>query len=268
MGENEINMIKLLNILSEIIFESIDISNLIYSSEVKDNIKNNNVPLTDAVINLLYPKERIKVFHMASADEVDTIKRIINKENAISCFTETEKSKIENVSFNLNSKVGGILFHLEGQKVFSSTSDLGSSVDKSGRRWVSYKKFPQEFQNEFLKYDKNNINNLETLKKYYIFINKLIVKYLDQIKIKNSSKENTHGDWDEVVVKKIKILGILVNPKRIYPTPDAFSMFMDEPPFSEEELIKKLKSISSDVSILSDKNEILNWFTTKGGKIK
>ena len=43
---------------------------------------------------------------------------------------------------------------------------------------------------------------------------------------------------------------------------------IDEPPFSEEELIKRLKSISNDVSILSDKNEILNWYTTRGGKIK
>jgi len=261
-------MIKIVDILSEIIFENINTSLLIYSSEVKDNIKNNEVPLTDAVINLLYPKERIKVFHMASADEVDTVRGIVNKENAISCFTEAEKSKIENVSFNLNSKVGGILFHLEGQKGFNSASDLGSSVDKSGRRWISYKKFPQGFQNEFLKYDKNNINNLETLKKYYIFINQLVVKYLDQIKTVNSSKENTYGNWDEVVVKRIKVLSILVNTKRIYPAPGAFSMAGFEPPFSEEELIKKLKSISSDVSLISDKNEILNWYTNKGGKIK
>ena len=256
-------MIKILDIVSEIILESIDTSNLIYSSEVKDNIKNNDVPLTDAVINLLYPKERIKIFHMASADEVDAIRGIINKENAISCFTEAEKSKIERVSFSLNSKVGGILFHLEGQKVFSSASDLASSVDKSGRRWVSYRKFPQGFQNEFLKYDKDSINNLETLKKYYIFVNELITKYLDQIKTKNSSKEDTFGNWDEVVVKRIKVLSILVNTERIYAASGP-----DEPPFSEEELIKRLKSISNDVSILSDKNEILNWYTTRGGKIK
>lgn len=256
-------MIKILDIVSDIILESINTSNLIYSSEVKDNIKNNDVPLTDAVINLLYPKERIKIFHMASADEVDTIRGIINKENAISCFTEAEKSKIERVSFSLNSKVGGILFHLEGQKVFSSASDLASSVDKSGRRWVSYRKFPQGFQNEFLKYDKDSINNLETLKKYYIFVNELITKYLDQIKTKNSSKEDTFGNWDEVVVKRIKVLSILVNTERIYAASGP-----DEPPFSEEELIKRLKSISNDVSILSDKNEILNWYTTRGGKIK
>ena len=260
-------MIKILDIISNIILESIDTSNLIYSSEVKDNIKNNEVPLTDAVITLLYPKERIKIFHMASADEVDTIRGIINKENAISCFTEAEKSKIENVTFNLNSKVGGILFYLEGQKAFSSASDLGSSVDKSGRRWVSYKQFPQGFQSEFLKYDKNSINNLETLKKYYIFVNELVAKYLDQIKTKNSTKEDTFGNWDEVVVKRIKVLSILVNTKRIYAASGPFSM-MDEPPFSEEELIKRLKSISNDVSILSDKNEILNWYTTRGGKIK
>jgi len=260
-------MVKLLDILSEVILENSNTSNLIYSSEVQDNIKNNEVPLTDAVINLLYPKERIKVFHMASADEIDRIRGIINKENAISCFTEAEKSKIENVSFNLNFKVGGILFHLEGQKAFSSTSDLSSSVDKSGRRWVSYKKFPEGFQNEFLKYDKNSISNLETLKKYYTFVNELITKYLDQIKTKNSSKEDTFGNWDEVVVKRIKVLSILVNTKRIYATSGPFSM-IDEPPFGEEELIKRLKSMSNDVSVLSDKNEILNWYTTRGGKIK
>jgi GTP-sensing pleiotropic transcriptional regulator CodY len=258
-------MIKLIDILKEILLENED---LIFSGEVKDQITDNFVPLTDAVIDIIYPKERIQAFHIASPDEIDRVKRLINKENAISSFTEAKANNIKDVNFNLNSKLGGILFHLEGQKAFGSASDLGSSLDKSGRRWVSYKLFPKEFQDEFLKYDKTKINNIKTLREYYIFVNGLIKKYLDKIKEKNNSKEITHGSWNEILIKRIKVLSILANVEKLYQASDNPFSMADEPPFPKEELIEKLKSISNNLEITSDENKILNWFKSKGGVVR
>lgn len=256
-----------------------DLSN---QSNIRDQIFSGNIPLTDSIIDYLYGGEKITTFHITDISRIDQIKSIIGKEKPISTFTYIGKDFLSNLK-GINTK-GGVLFQIEGELVFDSTSDAMSQPDESGRRWIGSLNFPPEFLNKFspIKYEiykeiSENDNNLNKtiLIHYYRKIDELVKTFADKIKhwnnARNLGKTNIGGSsqpWNEKIVQHIKIKDVLFNP--IEPGSGIKNGVVGSETTLNDDEIKNIKSKLENIStgnvyINSDPEYINNWVNERGG---
>jgi hypothetical protein len=245
-------------------------------------LMSNNIPLTDSIIDYLYGGEKVTTFHITDISHIDKMESIIGKEKPISTFTYIGKDFLSNLR-GINTK-GGVLFQIEGELVFDSTSDAMSQPDESGRRWLSINNFPPEFLNNYwpikIEVDKqireNDYNlNKTILTYYYRKIDELVKTFANKIKhwnrAKNSGKKNIGGDsqpWDEKIVQHIKIKDVLFNP--IEPGSGIEGGVVGSETTLNDDEIKnitsKLENMSTgNVYVNSDPEYINNWLNERGG---
>ena len=258
---------------------------------VEENISNqsnigelmrNNVPLTDSIIDYLYSGEKVTTFHITDVSHIDQMGSIVGKEKPISTFTYIGKDFLSNLR-GVNTK-GGVLFQIEGELVFDSTSDAMSQPDQSGRRWLSLNNFPPEFLNSYWsiklemgkQIEENDYSiNRTILSNYYRKIDELVKTFADKIKhfnrAKNSGKKSMGGEsqpWDEKIVQHIKIKDVLFNP--IEPGSGIEGGVVGSEKTLNDDEIQKIKSklenmSTGSVTVNSDPEYINNWVKERGG---
>ena len=94
------------------------------------------VPLTTKFMQSILGKERVSVFHVSGREGAKNIGRIVGKKSALSTFTKVDKGEKLAKGKGIQTE-GGIVFQLEGSLLVSSTRDMQTHPDKTGRRWVS-----------------------------------------------------------------------------------------------------------------------------------
>ena len=227
-----------------------------WTYELLSLIEGKKIPLSPSIINLLYEDKIIDAFHISDTDNITNLSKIIGKRNTISSFLYYNESRIKKLA-GVQTK-GGIIYNLEGKLVFNSNSDIMSENDKSlNRRWISADTLSQDVYKDLIEFIKDNSRaekNLNYIKAYLNAVKTSIIKHKNKIKnrIINHIINTEYGDWNEILVKNIKIKEILYKPKE-----------NDD----EEVITEDLKKICNNVVVEYNEENILKWFVDHGGII-
>jgi len=95
------------------------------------------IPLTpSAVEKALGKKIPVRSFHITGPDGIKTMKNIIGKKKSISTFTRTHEDENLSKGRGVQTGMGGIICHVEGNLLGGKYLDFDTVPDKQGRRWV------------------------------------------------------------------------------------------------------------------------------------
>ena len=91
------------------------------------------IPMSSTMFKRIFPDTiRTIVFHVTGADLLDDLKKLEGKKKSISAFFKM-------LAHTLESGVvggGGVVAELDADIIVSGTTDVNTSVDKTGRRWA------------------------------------------------------------------------------------------------------------------------------------
>jgi hypothetical protein len=95
------------------------------------------IPISSTMMNRIFPDTiRTTVFHVLSAENLEGLKKIEGTKKSISAFFKMQASEMESGI----ASDGGVVAELDADIIISSSTDVLTSVDKTGRRWA-----PMEF---------------------------------------------------------------------------------------------------------------------------
>jgi hypothetical protein len=219
-------MIKLLDILKEIQW-------LKKSYELASNYY---FPFTPNIAKILSKGKTIKSFHVTSFEKLNQLKSLEGTKKSISTMTKTKNKKIRLYRDLKSQWNNGVLCFLEGDVVFQSKSDIMSTPDDTGRRWVKFNnpgnrvnasglqtKFEKFMSKEIgtlrdeihdanLKKDFSKETNAKRntyLKRYINLANKFAQENSEEILIKLGGQDLSYdelSETDEVIINNIKLL--------------------------------------------------------------
>jgi len=227
-----------------------------------DKINQGYIPLTPSIVKQIFGEpQRIETFHVTDEQNIDQIKKIIGKRNSISTFKYFSENYIS--ALNGVKTTGGIVLKLEGVLDFASSDDIFSTVDDSlTRRWIRSSLLSQNLSNEV---PKNGISNISQFKSYMSKIYELLDKHKDEIKnnLVNLVLNGRSGDWNELLVRNIKIKNIAWKPTKVFS--QCFNKENEECVKLIDNLKNKLSEISPNVDTIFENKELINWFQKNGG---
>ena len=91
------------------------------------------IPMSSTMFKRIFPDTiRTTVFHVTGADLLDDLKKLEGKKKSVSAFFKM-------LAHTLESGVvggGGVVAELDADIIVSGTTDVNTSVDKTGRRWA------------------------------------------------------------------------------------------------------------------------------------
>ena len=249
------------------------INEVAHENNINDLIKQKQIPLTPTIVSKIIGNKFINAFHVTGVENINQIKKIINKRNQISSFNYFNKNK--NLSDFSPFTSGNILFKLKGKLNIISSKDLWSSVDNSlNRRWIDSSYISKNLNDEILKnfnfFEIKGENNYNKLKRYV----KFIYEYLDKNKLEiNKNLINLIIDqyaqthYNETVVSNITVEKVAFIPSIVFYECDDDK---DGIPCKNKiiSLIEELKTfVSNDkIFILKDESELRKWFLDNGGE--
>ena len=95
------------------------------------------IPISSTMLNKIFPDTiRTTVFHVLGAANLESLKKIEGTKKSISAFFKMQASEMESGI----ASDGGVVAELDADIIISSSTDVLTSVDKTGRRWS-----PMEF---------------------------------------------------------------------------------------------------------------------------
>lgn len=194
------------------------------------------IPLSTSVMKQIYNNQVVSSFHITDLESVYNFKKLEGSKKSISTF-----NKIIDNSPNLKTGHGGItrggvLVWLEGDVMNIFPEDVGSRLDSSGRRWVSWQylmadfnaKLPASLQKirdeyeekkEQIDYHKPNPEKILNKLKAF-FVDKYIKETHKQLllhrkiifrnRLKNPTQDSYSALWNEVVLNNVKIRGLFI----------------------------------------------------------
>ena len=268
---------KISDIISEILFESSmesDIDEEVsWRSSIKDKIYGGYIPLTPTIVKkILGEAKKVESFHVTDETHIDDIKKIIGKRNSISSFKYFSDNFLEELTGIKTN--GGVILKIEGILDFISSSDVFSTVDFSlNRRWISAELISRSMYHELQqKYATNSISSFIQqpikLKEYLIFLYRLLDKYHEEISdnLINLifSSPTFSGNWNELLVRNIKIKEIAWYPNTVYV--ECIGQDSDECKKLINDFKIKLRSVSPEKVYTFYKSEdVVEWFKRNGG---
>ncbi len=127
-------MIKLMDILNELKATSHKIG-AAHETTVIKNVWSGRVPIYPKLMKKILGDVKINSFHVTDLNGLKNVKNTIGKKKSLSTFTAVNKYG-DLASGRGVQTAGGIVLQLQGNLLMSSTNDIGSVPDESGRRWI------------------------------------------------------------------------------------------------------------------------------------
>jgi hypothetical protein len=202
------------------LIEQQQLNELKWLANVQSHIVKMDVPLTPSLVNYIWGKQRVTTFHVSDVHGIDHIASMVGTRKSLSTFKFMEKtmlSKMRGVQTE-----GGIIYQIIGDLQFDAPSDIMSTPDEIGRRWINIFSFPDNFRNrlehEYEVHEKFRHMNepsgpSKDLIEYYRLIDRLVKEYAKEIREHFTDiKKNRGGresSWNETVVNNIQVIDIL-----------------------------------------------------------
>jgi len=243
------------------LIEQQQLNELKWLANVQSHIVRMDIPLTPSLVNYIWGKQRVTTFHIGDVNGIDNMNKIVGTRKSLSTFRFMNKELLKDIK-GIQTE-GGIIYQIEGDLQFDSPTDVMSSPDETGRRWINIRSFPYDFQNkvehEYEKYEKFRYMNepsgpSKDLIEYYRLMNQLVRENAKEIReyftdIKKN-RGNEESSWNETVVNNIKIKDILwrenvVNFLETWETTEQKNNVV-------QEIGIKLNSIATGIVYLSD----------------
>ena len=125
------------------------------------------LPLSNSIVNKIMPKQRARVFHVTSVENISNMLSLQGQKKSISAFLNMDPYFFSQGIFGGGG--GGIVFELDSNVLGAFNRDVESSVDDSGRRWITLY--------ALIEYSGKNRNDLQPM---YNDMGKLIQRLLDK----------------------------------------------------------------------------------------
>lgn len=168
-------------------------------------IEKGYLPLTPEVLKSF--EIETTAYHVTSVENIKNIENLQNKSNDISTFTRGS------IGLAHGARVKSeILFELEGYSSFYTNTDIWTSLDENGHRWL------KPFNPKYGLYIKNNFTDkikttdkIEFYNKAKKIINKKFIQGLNQ-EIEKWISKNKNKDYDnnEILLHNFKIKNISI----------------------------------------------------------
>ncbi len=141
------------------------------------------IPISSTMFKRIWPDTiRTIVFHVLGAANLEGLKKIEGKKKSISAFFKMQASEMESGI----ASDGGVVAELDADIIISSSTDVLTSVDKTGRRWAPM---------EFLTGDQWKSSKMKSVfKDLDKLIGTLVKKHLSHLK----PKGDVYGYWQNM----------------------------------------------------------------------
>ena len=126
-----------------------------------------SIPLSNSIVNKIMPKQRARVFHVTRVENISNMLSLQGQKKSISAFRNMNPYFFSPGIFGGGG--GGIVFELDANVLGAFNQDVQSSVDDSGRRWITLY--------ALIEYSGKNRNDLQPM---YDDMGKLIQRLLDK----------------------------------------------------------------------------------------
>ena len=232
------------------LIEQQQLNELKWLGDIKSHIDRLDIPLTQSFVNYIWGKQRVTTFHIGDVNGIDSMGQLIGTRKSLSTFRFMERDMLKNIK-GIQTE-GGIIYHIEGDLQFDAPTDIMSTPDESGRRWVTIHTLPIEFVEKFNKeyVEHNSFNYIDSSKdliNYYRWVDGFIRKHAKEIREHFTDIKKNRGDrestWNETVVNNIRIKDILWKEEIIE--------FLDTWETNEQK-IKVIQEIGTKLSSIAD----------------
>lgn len=195
------------------------------NTEMKYLISKNAIPISSSMMDRLGYSYEEEAYHMTSAHYLDGLKNIQHSKKQISAFTQGS-NELMKLPSNPN-----VLVKLEGTIVIDAASDMWTSIDKQGRRWINLEPKSKKNGTEFSEKLAFNIDGIQSkIKKSLGYDvktkiedmnksdrNKMYKTYIDEVEdylqnggykllSKHLNSNITYG-YNEVILNSFTIIG-------------------------------------------------------------
>ena len=248
------------------------ISEVAWETDKVKKIKEGQIPLTPTVVKMLLGEPRkITSFHITDEKNIDNIRKIIGKRSSISVFKYFSEYSLTNMSGVQTN--GGVIMKVEGILDFIASRDIFSTVDFSlTRRWINSSLLSNSLHHNLILATMGlDLNTNEGLKEYMKILYKLIESKKSEIKQnfflkKILSDGENFGDWNELLVRNIRVKEVVWKPSRVY----GFCKTDQREQCKNliQEFSRKLRSLSPErvIEIGDDEDDkLINWYKENGG---
>ena len=99
------------------------------------NVWSGRVPIYPKLMQKVLGNVKINSFHNTDLGGLENVKSVVGNKKSLSSFTALAKHS-ELARGSGVQTAGGIILQLQGNLLISSTADIGSVPDPSGRRWI------------------------------------------------------------------------------------------------------------------------------------
>jgi hypothetical protein len=202
------------------LIEQQQLNELKWLANVQSHIVKMDVPLTPSLVNYIWGKQRVTTFHIGDIHGIDRIASMVGTRKSLSTFRFMDKVMVKDMK-GIQTE-GGIIYQIEGSLQFDAPTDIMSAPDETGRRWVNFFSFPDNFkdrlEHEYEVHEKfRHLNEpkgpSKDLFEYYRLIDRLVKEHAKEIReyftdIKKN-RGNRESSWNETVVNNIQIKDIL-----------------------------------------------------------
>jgi hypothetical protein len=198
------------------LIEQQQLNELKWLGDIKSHIHRLDIPLTPSFVNYIWGKQRVTTFHIGDVNGIDKVGEMVGTRKSLSTFRFMEKYMLKDIK-GIQTE-GGIIYQIEGDLQFDAPTDIMSTPDESGRRWITIHTLPiefvEKFYGEFKKHNRfNYINEPKDLISYYRWIDGFIRDHAKEIREHFTDIKKNRGDrestWNETVVNNIQIKDVL-----------------------------------------------------------
>jgi len=128
-------MIKLKDLLLQELKKTSHVTTAAHETTAIKNVWSGRLPIYPKLMKKILGDVKINSFHTTNFEGLKNVKSTVGTKKSLSTFTALQKDSMMAAGGGVQTK-GGFVLQLEGNLLISSTADIGSVPDSSGRRWI------------------------------------------------------------------------------------------------------------------------------------
>ena len=128
-------MIKLKDLLLQELKKTSHVTTAAHETTAIKNVWSGRLPIYPKLMKKILGDVKINSFHTTNFEGLKNVKSTVGTKKSLSTFTALSKDSMMAGGMGVQTK-GGFVLQLEGNLLISSTADIGSVPDESGRRWI------------------------------------------------------------------------------------------------------------------------------------